>query len=385
MRIQQVIYSLITVLFTLNIFAQDLKQIDNYKFDLVVNNLNIEALLSKDWIKTRNKLNKNQAEFQVEYHFDDDQLFFIKLIKPDENINKIYEVKRIEKDGHGYVAIDSDYKIDFFFPREKDENEIIGVFTKNPDFTNDDQNIYLFEELYRNLKTYLAENAGTIAFFGDAVTKDKIEFLYYKFDNDNYSARNKIKIQDHSFNNYTKNYENSYRIDFDRKQLKSYNSIYFSTSFKNQKDTSIMNQNSINLLELRKQILATERKTAINNDIFLDQNFEDLIFTPKKLNQEEEKYTGKYSTKSSEKITFELRNDKIYYQKIGDLEYVGSWKLDEISAKKTISIYNIYTINRKIGNKSKPSDVGSSFDILINGERLLYPIALPAYTELLKL
>lgn len=385
--IKQIISTLLIFLITLNVSAQNSTEEDEHTFGLTINNINIEAVQTKNLIKTKNILNENKSEFQVEYHFDDGQLFFIKLVKPDLNINKKYEVKRIKNNGYGYRSIVADYKIDFLFPREKQEkdNERLKQFTKKLDFANDEQIIYYFEELYRNIQNHLAENIGTVAFFGDAVAKNKIEFLYYKFDNEDFSSTQKVKIQDNSFNNYTKKHENSYRIAFDRNQLKNHKTIFFSSSINNVQDTILLKQTSINLVELRKQTIASQTETTINNDLFIDQNFEDLIVAENKISQEENRYIGNYTTKSSDKITLELRANKIYYKKVEDLEYIGLWKLGEHSNKKTISIYNIYTINRKVGTKSKPADVGSSFDILIDGERLLYPLNSPAYTELEKI
>lgn len=378
------ILTLTTILFT-NIFAfAQAKVADEFKLS-ISEDINVVVQHSKDWIKTINRFTESKSEFQVEYHFDGKQLFYIRLVKPDLQIDKTYEVKRIKINGYGYLNKKTDYKIDFFFPRETqgNENESIKLFTDKPNFTDNEQLIPYFEELYRHIAKHFAENVGTVAFFGNTIADKKNEFLYYRFDNDDFSPAQKIKIERNDVDNYSKKYEGSYRIDFDRKKLKDQKKIYFSASLTNSKDTIANNQNSINLIELRKQMTSsvTDKETTINNDIFLNQYFDKLVIAQKETPKEERKYIGTYKTKSreDEDIVFELREKNIYYSKNGDIEKTGLWKIGKVNFLKNegINIYNVHTINQKIGNKRKPAHIGDGFDVLIDKEKLLYPISLP--------
>lgn len=65
----------------------------------------------------------------------------------------------------------------------------------------------------------------------------------------------------------------------------------------------------------------TETETTINNDIFQDQYFDNLVIAKKGTPEAERKYIGKYQTKSREDkdIEFELREGNIYYSKNGDI------------------------------------------------------------------
>lgn len=372
---------LFTCIFT---FGQETKIADTYKLS-VNEDIDVVVQRSKDSILTNNIFTKNQSEFRVEYHFDGEQLFYIRLVKPDMEIDKTYEVKRAFINGYGYRNRETDYKIDFSIPRERQGNEaeIIKQFAENPNFTDNEQLTLYFEELYRIIAQYFAENAGTLAFFGNVIADKKNDFLYYRFDDENFSSAQKIKIEGNYVSHYSKKYEGSYRIDFDRKKLKGHKTIYFSGSLTNPKDTMLISQNSINLTELRKQMAnaVADKETTVKNDIFLDQYFDRLIKPQKETPEEEKKYIGIYTTKSREdkEIIFELRKGNVYYSKDGDREKTGLWKIGKLNFlnNEAINIYKIHTINRKIGNKTKPVDIGDSFDILIDKDKLLYPISLP--------
>ena len=385
---QKLLFTLILSISIQTVFSQNLTELKVETFNLRINNIvNIDVIRSKDLIITNNILHQSRNNFQVEFHFDDGQLYYIRFLKPDLKIDRKYEIERTSEGGYGYRHITADYKIDFLFPREKQKNTNIVTkeFANVPDFSNDELMIYYFEELYTSIANYVALEIGTIAFHGDVVGNIKNNFLYYRFDNENFSPSQKIEIQDSYLDKTTKKFVGGYRIDFNRKQLKNHKIIYFSETVNNQKDTILTNQNSINLTKLREQIQPSRNETIINNDLFLHDNYGKIISQKNQITENEKQYIGIYTTKSSDKVTIELRADKIYYRKIGDEEQIGLWKWSEEGGKKLISIYNIYSINRKIGNKSRPSDVGSSFDILIAEERLLYPIAVPAYAELEKL
>ena len=376
--------TLTTLIFTYVFAFGQAKIADTFKLS-INGDINVSVQYSKDWIKTINRFTESKSEFQVEYHFDGKQLFYIRLAKPDLEIDETYEVKRIKINGYGYLNKKTDYKLDFFFPREIQNNgkESIKTFTNNPNFTDNEQLTLYFEELYRHITKYFAENVGTVAFFGNVIADKKNEFLYYKFDNEDFLPTQNVKIERNYVDNYSKKYEGSYRIEFDRKKIRDHKTIYFSTSLDNSKDTALLNQNSINLDELRKQMVnsVTETETTINNDIFQDQYFDNLVIAKKGTPEADRKYIGKYQTKSREDkdIEFELREGNIYYSKNGDIEKTGLWKIGNVNFLKNegINIYSVYTINRKIGTKSKPADIGSSFDILISKDKLLYPISLP--------
>lgn len=353
---------------------------DAFRFPLNAE-INVEAIRSTDLIKTKNIITKTKQEFQVDFHFDDGQLYYILFTKADLGIDKTYEIKRIFKDGYGYRSVKADYKIDFFFPREKPENENIQRVTGNLDFANDDQMISYFEVLYKKMSNHLANQTGTVAFFGDAVAKSKINFLYYRFDDEKFSPAQKIKVQESLLDPQTKKYDNGYRIDFNQKQLKNHKAIYFSQSLIKIKDTMLVNQAKINLVALRKKMSPITNETIVNNDIFLDDYLGKIISQNKQITKNEIKYIGRYATKSSTSITFELKTNNIYFRRDGDIEYTGVWKLEENEREKSILVFNIFQIDSKIGSVSKPADVGSSLEILIKEEKLFYPYALPGYVE----
>lgn len=96
--------------------------------------------------------------------------------------------------------------MDFFFPREIQNNgkESIKTFTNNPNFTDNEQlTLLYFEELYRHITKYFAENVGTVAFFGNVIADKKNEFLYYKFDNEDFLPTQNVKIERNYVDNYS--------------------------------------------------------------------------------------------------------------------------------------------------------------------------------------
>ena len=141
--------TLTTLIFTYVFAFGQAKIADTFKLS-INGDINVSVQYSKDWIKTINRFTESKSEFQVEYHFDGKQLFYIRLAKPDLEIDETYEVKRIKINGYGYLNKKTDYKLDFFFPREIQNNgkESIKTFTNNPNFTDNEQLTLYFEELY---------------------------------------------------------------------------------------------------------------------------------------------------------------------------------------------------------------------------------------------
>ena len=366
----------------------NLNQSTEETFDLKINdNINVNVTRSDNWIKTTNIFNNKNLEFQIEFHFDNEQLFYFRLINTQEDINKTFSVKRIKKNGYGYRNIKADFDLDFFFPREKNENleTIFDQFYNNPNFTDNDKLIHYSEELYRRIATYITEEIGTIDIFGEAVTDKKIDFLYYKYDNEKFSQVQKIKISNSIFDKESKKYYNKYHTEFTRKQLKNKLKIFFADNANDLSNTSLQNQNSIDLTALRSMMikLILRNDFSINNDLFLNESIEQIITKKDNVKTEDKKFIGTYDVKlNNNPIEFELRENYQYYSKNGDEEKFGFWKLGERYNSKAIIVYNIYRINKKIGNITKPVDVGSSFGILMNDEKLMYPImGSEAYTE----
>ncbi|MBZ4192422.1 hypothetical protein [Niabella beijingensis] len=66
-------------------------------------------------------------------------------------------------------------------------------------------------------------------------------------------------------------------------------------------------------------------------------------------------------------------------------EEIGYWDLGKYHANPNmdaLKIRYIYRFNRRIGNKMLPADAGGSYDIIIKGDRLLYPTGSEALNEL---
>lgn len=240
-------------------------------------------------------------------------------------------------------------------------------------------------------------NAQEVAFFGDAIFKSKIRALFYRFDEEPFAARKFIPVQT-SFV-YGKKFINGYRSEFKQSDLRKHRFIYFSNTLIISKDSILVNQNRINLTELFKLIDAKksgDEPVDICNDLFLDDHFDKLINLNQPLTKEEEQYAGNYSFSSD--ITdgpneIKLDSSKKYYSVNPDIinspffqnVQAGRWKLGEANYNpkmKAIKVYQIYRFNSLVGNKTKPSDVGSSFDIMISKDKLLYPAGPQAFKEL---
>lgn len=374
----------ILLLFSSNYFFG--QNSNNETFNLVLNKgIKVVVNYSKEAITTTTILANQNEKFNVNYYFDEGKIYYIQVINEKLGINKTFDTKRRFINGHGYKHNKSDFKIDFMFPRDRSDGNIkeIEQIANQLDFSNNDQLIIYFEELYRNISQHIVDEVGTIAFFGTVVADKKQNQLYYTFDKEKFTSTKKTNIRNNYIDNSSKKSNGSYRIDFERTQLKNHNNIYFTSDLLSQNDSALLLQNSINLLELRKEMSASvaENETIVNNDIFLNQHFDQIIKPKNEILKEEIKYIGIYKTKNNEEqeILFELRANNIYYCKIGDVEKMGHWKLGKVNFlnNEAINIYNVYTINKKIGNKNKPSDFGSNIDLMIEKENLLYPISLP--------
>lgn len=363
------------------------REIVEDKFELKIGTqATIDVVYTAETIVTTNKVAGQQSPFQIVYHFDNGALFYIHLLKPDQSIDKKYEVKRIKKNGYGYRSVKDAQQLDFFFPRKHRESEAALIAKITPlELNNENQLLIYFEVLYSQIANYVANEVGTVAIFGSAVANEKMSFLYYSFDDAKFSATQRIKIGGSELNRSTKKYENRYRIDFNRRDLKTHKKIYFSPSPSAISDLKLRAQNSLNLDELRRQMLVAKTKTTIKNDIFLVEHFVNLIPKQDFATEEEQKFIGTYIDKPMPEVKFELRKDKTYHAKIENVELIGRWKMGEIHNLKAIVVYDVYELNKKVGSISKPVDVGSSFSILVKGEKLLYPIDPPAYVELKKL
>ncbi|MBZ4192421.1 hypothetical protein [Niabella beijingensis] len=90
--------------------------------------------------------------------------------------------------------------------------------------------------------------AQTIAFFGEAVCKTKLRTLYYRFDDEKFTAQQSIPIQMSA--EYRSRFTNSYRVNFDEKTLRQHNYLYFSDTTAISEDSALVRQNRINLTEL---------------------------------------------------------------------------------------------------------------------------------------
>ena len=70
--------TLTTLIFTYVFAFGQAKIADTFKLS-INGDINVSVQYSKDWIKTINRFTESKSEFQVEYHFDGKQLFYIRL------------------------------------------------------------------------------------------------------------------------------------------------------------------------------------------------------------------------------------------------------------------------------------------------------------------
>lgn len=239
--------------------------------------------------------------------------------------------------------------------------------------------------------------AQKLAIFGDAIYKTKLKTLYYRFEGEQFTVKQSIPVQ-MSFA-YGKKFENDYRIEFDESRLRKHQFIYFSAVPAILKDSILVNQNRLNLTELFSLVDSlTEREEilSISNDLFLDDHFERLTKAKGSVNEEEAKFVATYTVSSNftEGITeITLDDSKRYYavstnevnSPFFQNEETGQWASGTFhynSKIPALKISGIYRFNRRVGNRSRPADVGSSYDILLKEDRLLYPTGSPAYKEL---
>jgi|GEM_PF-4663491 len=254
-----------------------------------------------------------------------------------------------------------------------------------------------FKLLILFLLSFASAKAQTVAFFGEAVCKTKIDTLYYRFDNEEYTAQQSTAIE--LSLPYGERFKNSYRLGFSEKDLRAHKYLYFSGTAAISSDSALVRQNRIDLAELFISLDALTAKPSnvnINNDLLLEDNFDRITSFPRNPSAEETKYTGDYTASSNSATgTTEITLDssKVYHARHSKEtpvtflmdEEVGYWDLGKYHANPdmdAIKIRYIYRFNRRIGNKMLPADAGGSYDIIIKGDRLLYPTGFETLHEL---
>ncbi|GEM_PF-3578277 len=347
--------------------------------------IKVEVQRVKDSILTKNHLTKSKSDFQVNYHFDKEQLFYIRFKKLDNNLNKTFEVKRKMINGYGYYMIKADHKLDYFLPREKqgNEEEFMQQFAANPDFTDNDKLMLYAEQLNREIADYMANNIGSIAFYGDIIANKKSDFIYYQFDDKGYKESQKVKSNINEMDPNTKKYKGHYRLEFDRKFIKDFKTLSFSESLNGTQDQGINKQNTIQLDPLRKEMEKAnhEIESTFNNDLLFGQLFNQIIKAKNETLEAEKNYIGTYKVRNREEkeIVFELRVGNVFFSKDGDTEIIGLWKLGKYrnSNMDAIDVSNLQSLNNKSGIKTFSSFMGKGFTLVLDGQKMLYPISLP--------
>ncbi len=238
-----------------------------------------------------------------------------------------------------------------------------------------------------------------INLFGKAVCKTTIKTLYYRFDEQPFNTQQSIQI-DRS-NKEGNRILNSYRIEFKKDKLRAHKFLYFSHTLKGNKDTVFVAQNRINLIALFDLVDSLDKDEAVlsvTNDLFLEDNFEQLIGIKRIPSAAEKQYIGTYTVSSNFSkgtTTIQLDDSKIYHSRHSNErdsyffmnEEVGIWELgtwNYNSSYAALKIKNIYSFNRNIGLRMLPADVGSAYDIRIKEDRLLYPTGSPSMKELVR-
>ncbi|MFD2555282.1 hypothetical protein [Sphingobacterium tabacisoli] len=236
-----------------------------------------------------------------------------------------------------------------------------------------------------------------VNFFGKAICKTTIKTLYYRFDDESFSPEQSVQIE--RSNKEGARILNSYGIEFKEDKLRAHQYIYFSHMVKGIRDTVLIRQNRVNLMALFALIDSLDSEESVisvTNDLFLEDNFEQLTGIGRTPSSEEKQYIGEYmvsSNFSKGTTTIRLDDAKIYHaqhsnerdsyffmnEEIGTWE-LGSWHYNNIYA--ALKVKNIYSFNRNIGLRMLPADIGSAYDIRIKEDRLLYPTGFESMKEL---